>query len=167
MAPHSITSNGKGMLENCTVRNIELVETDVRNCTLHNVKLKGCHVFNSKLYDCKPFDSAIKCSQFFETEPHETRPEPSKTSQLKLKTSSSVFVRLAAELREQIFEYCLYFENQRNPELLVALRGDRLYLEAIEIFYKINPFPFSSDTLRRCSGLSNTSLSKIRNVHIE
>jgi len=167
MAAQIVASDGKGVLEDCTVRNMELVKTNIRNCTLHDVTLRDCQVFNSKLYDCKDLDSTISSSQFFNTKPREDCLQQSESNQPK-PTTTSAFRKLPTELRELIFEQCLNLENQRIPALLAAVRGDTcLYEEAIDIFYKLNPFPLTYVTLQRCRELSDSAVSKIWTIHIE
>jgi hypothetical protein len=71
------------------------------------------------------------------------------------------------EVREMIFKPCLEGEGN-NPDLLVALRGDReLYAEAICLFYKANnTYVLSTRNVNSFRDMSERSLESIKKVKV-
>jgi hypothetical protein len=168
MARHLVISGPNRAMEKCIVRDIKITKTEIRDCTLYYVTLEACQVINSKLYNCNTFNSTIKGSRLVDTQLHRTCFETSKLSRCIITTSPLAFGKFPTELRLMIFKYCLYFENRRSPALLVALRGDeKLYKEAIQLFYTLNPFPLDHNMLVRCHTLSLAALSRISKLEVE
>lgn len=172
MAPHLVTVNSasletSGVMENCTIRGIDIMKTDIRNCTLYYVEIQTSCITNSKLYNCKVFNSSIKTSELFDTRLHESNFEKSQLIGCKVTISPLAFRRFPSELLMMIFKLCLESEDGEAPTLLVALRTDKfLYPQAIQLFYKLNYFVLDSRTMSRCRKLSKKAVENISKLSI-
>jgi len=156
------------MMENCTIRNIDIMKTDIRDCTLYYVEIHTSDITNSMLYNCKIFNSLIKTSELFDTRVQDCNFEKSKLSGCNITNSPLAFRRFPCEIRNMIFELSLDLEDGKSPALLVALRADKiLYPQAISLFYKTNFFVLNRSTMSSCSKLSRKAISNISKLSIE
>ena len=47
MAAHVVTSDTSGVMENCIVRCIDIMKTEIRDCTLHYVEIQSSTIINN------------------------------------------------------------------------------------------------------------------------
>jgi hypothetical protein len=162
------SSETSGVMENCTMRGIEIMKTDTRNCTLYYVEIQTSNITDSKLYNCKVFNSTIKTSELFNTRLHESIFEKSRLSGCKITISPLALRRFPGEICLMILKLCLESKDGEIPALLVALRTDEfLYLQVIRIFYKLNDFFLNWSTISSCSKASKKAISNMSKLCIE
>jgi uncharacterized protein YjbI with pentapeptide repeats len=168
MAAHVVTSHTSGVMENCTVRCIDIMKTEIRDCTLHYVEIHSSTIINSKLYNCTIFNSTVKSSELVNTILHESDFEKLKLSGCNITRSPLAFRRFPPELIPEIFKYCVEIENGKVPALLAALRTDtKFYLEAAYLFSKMNFYVLNENTMWKCGKLNKKAIRRILNLKIE
>jgi hypothetical protein len=168
MAAHVVTSHTSGVMENCIVRCIDIMKTEIRDCTLNYVEVHSSTIINSKLYNCTIFNSSVKISELVDTILHESDFEKSKLSGCNITRSPLAFRRFPPELIPEIFKYCVELENGKVPALLAALRTERkFYLEAVYLFSKLNFYVINDHTIWGCRDLHERAIRKIFNLKIE
>jgi uncharacterized protein YjbI with pentapeptide repeats len=173
MATHSVTANASssemsGVMENCTIRNIRILKTDIRNCTLYHVEIHTSDITDSKLYNCEVFHSSVKTSELFDTGLHDCDFEKSKMSGCNITNSPLPLRKFPYEIRNMIFQLCLDSEDGKTPDLLAALRTDKiLYPQAISLFHKSNFFVLNNSTMSSCGRLTRKAISHISKLSIE
>jgi hypothetical protein len=91
-----------------------------------------------------------------------------KTNGCAVTTSPLALRKFPAKIRENIFQFCVRIKDQKSPALLIALRGDKeMYQEAINLYYKVNLFTVSNDTVDRCTSLSVKALMSISKLEMK
>jgi uncharacterized protein YjbI with pentapeptide repeats len=168
MAAHVVTSDTSGVMENCIVRCIDIMKTEIRDYTLHYVEIQSSTIINSKLYNCTILNSSVKSSELVDTILHESDFEKSKLTGCNITRSPLAFRRFPPELIPEIFKYCVELEDGKVPALLAALRTEReFYLEAVYLFSKLNFYVLNENTMWRCGKLDKKAIRNIFNLKIE
>jgi hypothetical protein len=89
---------------------------------------------------------------------------PQRIKRKKIHIQTNALRKVPPEIRWPIFEECLHWDGT-TPALLVALRGDqKLYSEALAIFYKMNIFrvtPRNYNKLWQHKLSSNQSITRM------
>jgi uncharacterized protein YjbI with pentapeptide repeats len=93
MAAHVVTSDTSGVMENCIVRCIDIMKTEIRDYTLHYVEIQSSTIINSKLYNCTILNSSVKSSELVGTILHESDFEKSKLTGCNIIRSPLAFRR--------------------------------------------------------------------------
>jgi hypothetical protein len=142
-------------LTNLAIHNSTITASVLTNCRIHGSILKlSCTIEGSKLYKCTIFNiKEIKDSELHECD---------------LAFERCTLEKFPVEVRRMIFELCLRRKRyERGCALIAALRGhNEIYQEALEVFRKLNSFPFQYGDAQMFKILPSRVVSTIRKISI-
>jgi uncharacterized protein YjbI with pentapeptide repeats len=156
------------IIEDSTFSYMKLRNSTIRNCVLRFVEVRSSIIQNSTLYDCRLFNCSVQQSSLTNTLLYETKVEGCTIKGCTAAMSPLALRKLPPEVREMIFRHCVDFTDGKIPPLIIALRADqKLYHEALKVFFKLNVFTLNKRTAKLCGGMGENALRNICQLKIE
>lgn len=160
-------SKDPSVFRKSTIRDLHLRNADIHSSTLYNCKLQRCRVFNSTLNDCQAWETVIHESQVYKSTLHILGNGCTITrAQLPL-------TKFTPELRLMLFKHIIEEQAATKKSftlpLIKALRvcKDSYYSEALEVYYKLVPFPIDQHRWRALYWIPQSVSNRIRRVVLE